>query len=390
MKAILWPLIGVLVLLALGWTTLFGLARGTDSTAARSPVPTYTTTIPATPPPSIEPRQDVAPPADGPDEPSFLDRLAGRDQAQDRAGRSTRTDESDSGSFLDRLRGEDAEPAPRQDAREPARTRSTPRPADDLAGGSDTRLLIVLDASGSMARETRDGTSMTAAQSAVDDVLADIDPATQVGLRVFGSEVDSGGRPTQAACRDTRLVAPLAPLDRDGLSDAVRSFSPVGETPIGYTVEQAMRDLGTAGRRSILLVSDGEESCRPDPCEALREAEDSGVDVRIHTVGVRVGDTARSQLRCLAQYSGGSYTEARSDAELSGAMRSALDDFSQAAAGDGPGARADGAQDPARDTSAAAEPELGGDSTGLSPGAAMAAIIVLVIAASGFKGSRKK
>lgn len=217
---------------------------------------------------------------------------------------------------------------------------------------------------------------MGAAQESVDNILGRIAPETQVGLRVFGSEVNSGGTPTSRACRDTRLIAPLAPVDRSELRRSVRSFSPVGETPIGYTVEKAIADLGPGGERSILLVSDGEESCRPDPCEALAEAERRGVDVRINTVGVRVGATARRQLSCLAQYSGGTYTEARSDGELRAAMRSALDDFSQAAAGSAPDSQAAASQ--------------GGDSPGLSPGAAAAAIIVLLIVMSGAKRSRRK
>ncbi|WP_168583375.1 vWA domain-containing protein [Gephyromycinifex aptenodytis] len=425
MKAILWPLIGLLVLLALAWTTLFGLASGSDSSTARSPEPTFTTT----PAPSADAGSGSGSKNDGsnsaPDsgrderlnrdgEPSFLDRLRGRTDTgsqRDRNQPGSSVPEQNQadpprrgGSFLDRLRGRGreepaaaADPRATPDSSPGARAGSAGRGRDTAggapSGGADSKLMIVLDASGSMARENnRGGTSMSAAQNAVDQMLGRIDPATQVGLRVFGSEVNSGGKPTPQACRDTRLITPLAPLDRNELRRSVRSFQPVGETPIGYTVEKAIGDLGSGGERSILLVSDGEESCRPDPCEALRKAESSGVDVRIHTVGVRVDANARRQLSCLAEYSGGTYTEARSDAELAAAMRTAIDDFTQAAAGNGI---------PSRDGSAAtrgAEPaprpaqqlRSGQEPTGLSPGAAAAAILALIVTASAVKGSRKK
>lgn len=383
MKAILWPLIGVLVLLALAWTTLFGLARGSQSTAPRSSSPTFTatppsatTTVPGAEGSPAERRSADGSPTNGspsevPGQPSFFDRLRGR------VGSAVPEKPAPRASLP---RGE-------RDERDEGRDAG----ADPRVGGPDSKLMIVLDASGSMARENRSGgTSMSAAQNSVDDILGRIAPETQVGLRVFGSEVDSGGTPTPRACRDTRLIAPLAPLDRGELRRSVRSFQPVGETPIAYTVEKAIADLGPGGERSILLVSDGEESCRPDPCETLAEAERLGVDVRINTVGVRVGQTARRQLSCLAQYSGGTYTEARSDGELRAAMHSALDDFSQAAAGSQVDSQAEAAASEGADLSAQDRRTRGDDSPGLSPGAAAAAIIVLLIVMSGTKRPRRK
>lgn len=405
MKAILWPLIGLLVLLALAWTTLFGLARGSDSPAAKPPSPTFTTT--PRPAPTTLPTADGSPadrrPSEVAGEPSFLDRLRGRAgsaaPAKPAPQGSTAGDKDAGGSLFERLRGGRAEEPdrPGSDSRagppSGVSARNRDPSAATRAGGPNSKLMIVLDASGSMARENRSGgTSMSAAQDSVDDVLGRIAPETQVGLRVFGSEVDSGGKPTPQACRDTRLITPLAPLDRSELHRSVRSFRPVGETPIGYAVEQAIADLGPSGDRSILLVSDGEESCRPDPCEALREAERSGVDVQINTVGVRVNETARRQLSCLAHFSGGTYTEARSDRELTAALRSALNDFSQAAASSEADSPAGSAvsRDANSDLSAQGRSARGSDSPGLTPGAAAAAIIVLLIAASGVKRSRRK
>lgn len=188
------------------------------------------------------------------------------------------------------------------------------------------RIMLILDASGSMARVGPDGrTSMEAAQEAMADAVQRVPQGTQVGLRVFGSRVDGKGRPTPRACRDTRLVQPLAELDHRRMTTAIFSFDPLGETPIARSLRAAVDDLGDEGRRAILLVSDGEESCDPDPCEAVTQARSAGVDVRVHTVGLRVQGRARDQLRCIARSSGGSYGEAGDEYQLTSALRSAME-----------------------------------------------------------------
>lgn len=187
------------------------------------------------------------------------------------------------------------------------------------------RIMLILDASGSMARVAPDGrTSMEAAQEAMADAVEEVPAGTPVGLRVFGSRVDGKGRPTPQACRDTRVVQPLAPLNHRQMTTAIFSFDPLGETPIARSLRAAADDLGTAGRRAILLVSDGEESCEPDPCRAVTQARQEGIDVRIHTVGLRVDGRAREQLRCIARSSGGSYTEAGDEYQLTTALRSTM------------------------------------------------------------------
>lgn len=208
-------------------------------------------------------------------------------------------------------------------------TGSTGATAPSRSGGAATggaeKIMLILDASGSMARRGAGGqTSMEAAQDATANALETVPQGTPVGLRVFGSRVDGHGRPTPAACRDTRLVQPLAPLDRRAMTTAVFSFAPLGETPIARSIDAAVRDVGDSGRRAILLVTDGEESCDPDPCRAVADARAAGVDVRVDIVGLRVDGRARDQLQCIARSTNGRYSEARDDSQLNATLRTAL------------------------------------------------------------------
>lgn len=278
---------------------------------------------------------------------------------------------------------------------EPDSPRATPAPtaggspAGAAAGGSGLpadaeKIMLVLDASGSMARRDQAGrTSMEAAQEATADALETVPTSTLVGLRVFGSRVDGHGRPTSAACRDTRVVQPLAPLDRRRMTTAVFSFDPLGETPIARSIDAAVDDLGRSGRRAILLVTDGEESCAPDPCRAVADARAAGVDVRVDIVGLRVGNRARDQLQCIARSTNGRYSEAADDSQLSGTLRAALvrlrADTSSAASGS---AAREGSQGWAAASRAEAQVARAqaADGSGSGRGAATALAFVLLLA----------
>lgn len=109
---------------------------------------------------------------------------------------------------------------------------------------------------------------------------------------------------------DSQLVHPIGPLDTAGLTAAIRSFDAVGETPIAFALQEAAKDLGAEGKRHIILVSDGEERCVPDPCVAVQDIIDAGIGLQIDTVGFGVGDVARQQLTCIAEAGGGTYYDA--------------------------------------------------------------------------------
>ncbi|MCD9198962.1 vWA domain-containing protein [Aeromicrobium wangtongii] len=168
------------------------------------------------------------------------------------------------------------------------------------------KLVLLLDASGSM-KETATGgtTKIEAAKSALTDVVKRLPDDAQVGVRVFGATVENRG--DKGACNDTQNVVPVGPLDRDGIVGAVRSYKPYGETPIGNALKGAAKDLGPTGKRTIVLLSDGEPTCDPDPCKVARDLRAGGIDLTVNVVGLNVSGKARSALQCIADAGGGTY-----------------------------------------------------------------------------------
>lgn len=181
--------------------------------------------------------------------------------------------------------------------------------ADGEAAGAGS-LVMVLDSSGSMADDDGAGrTRMEAARTAVGTVVDGLPDGHPTGLRVYGADRPQG-------CTDTRLVRPVAPLDRDGIKAAAAALRPTGDTPIGLSLQKAAQDLprpagGAIGTRTILLISDGEDNCGdPAPCEVAAQLAKDGIGLRIDAVGFQVKGAAREQLECIAEAGNGRYYDA--------------------------------------------------------------------------------
>lgn len=197
---------------------------------------------------------------------------------------------------------------------------ATPAPATALAPAADPqygRLMLLLDSSGSMAEPASGGqTKIQAAKQALGRVIDDLPDDAEVGLRVFGATVFS--RKDAGACTDTQLAVEPGTDNRDELRDAVGNYKPYGETPIPAALEAAADDLGDEGARSIVLVSDGESTCAPDPCDVARRLASQGINLQIDVVGLSVSGKAREQLQCIADAGHGSYYDADDAQDIEG------------------------------------------------------------------------
>src|SRR5918997_4480481 len=195
----------------------------------------------------------------------------------------------------------------------------TPPPAQ---AADTTEVLFLLDVSGSMnERISSGGTKFAAAQRALKRVADAVPAGTQVGLRVYGSRIAEPKEQNPKACTDTELVLPIGPLNRGKLFRAVDSFTAKGETPIAYSLEKSVGDLGSSGKRVLILISDGEETCAGDPCPVARRLAKAGVDLQFNAIGLAVKSKARKQLQCIAKAGDGNYYDANNTSDLEDAVR---------------------------------------------------------------------
>jgi len=123
-------------------------------------------------------------------------------------------------------------------------------------------------------------------------------------------------------CDDSELVLPIGPVDAGALRAFIDKVNPKGKTPITYSLLQAAGDFraDAPGRKVIVLVTDGLESCDGDPCEAARKLREAGVVTKTHVVGFGLDENSLATLACIVEPSGGLLVAAENTEELAGAF----------------------------------------------------------------------
>jgi hypothetical protein len=179
-------------------------------------------------------------------------------------------------------------------------------------------LLIVLDVSGSMNIKLGDTTRWKTALDVLSKVVEQLPEDMHVGLRVYGHRY---GSKSAGTCTDTELVVPIAKLDRKRILAAASKLRPRGETPLIHSTLQTIRDLKTAGGGSVVLITDGEESCKGDAKTAAEALKASGLNITLNIVGFTItGQATQAELGTLAGSTGGKYYSAQDGAQLSRAV----------------------------------------------------------------------
>ncbi|HSG93939.1 MAG TPA: VWA domain-containing protein, partial [Afifellaceae bacterium] len=93
------------------------------------------------------------------------------------------------------------------------------------------------------------------------------------------------------------------------------------KTPLAASVKQAAEALRyTEDKATVILITDGLETCNADPCALAAELENAGVDFTAHVVGFGLSEDEGRQVACLAQNTGGKYIQAKDAGELGGAL----------------------------------------------------------------------
>ncbi|CAM5999952.1 unnamed protein product [Sphagnum balticum] len=178
--------------------------------------------------------------------------------------------------------------------------------------GQDVNILFLIDASYSM-KEKFGGTDrkMSAAKQVIEHALSMIPPSINVGLRVFGQSFS--GAP-EIDCRQTYLLVPMGQHNRGSLIAAVRTIQPAGLTPLEFALRRCAEEDFTRcqGTKTIILISDGLDTCGGNPCEYMTQLARYGINIRCDVVGLELKKDrkAQDQLNCLAQSSGGKYYDA--------------------------------------------------------------------------------
>ena len=183
---------------------------------------------------------------------------------------------------------------------------------------SEGRSIIVLDASGSMWGQIDGRAKLEIARESLNEVLKSIPPETELGLIAYGHR-------EKGSCADIQLIVPPAPGTAQAISDAAANLQFLGKTPLTDAVRMAAKELrSTEEKATVILITDGIETCGADPCALGLELEASGVDFTAHVVGFGLTEEEGKQVSCLASNTGGLYITAADMAGLTDALQTTV------------------------------------------------------------------
>jgi Ca-activated chloride channel family protein len=183
------------------------------------------------------------------------------------------------------------------------------------AVSAEGRSMIVFDASGSMWGQIGGRAKIEIARETLAGVLGSVPDDMALGLMVYGHR-------SRGNCADIELAIPPAPGSAAAIGAFVGRVNPRGRTPLTEAVRQAAQALRhTEERATVILVTDGLESCEGDPCALAAELEATGVDFTAHVVGFGLTDEEGRQVACLAERTGGLYLAAQDAASLVQALQ---------------------------------------------------------------------
>lgn len=166
----------------------------------------------------------------------------------------------------------------------------------------NTRILFVLDASGSMWARMESDNRINVAKSLLSKMVDSLDQFdfVEVGLRVYGHTSPKAAR----NCKDTRLEVPFGKKNAKTIQRKLQNITPKGTTLIAYSLTQAAYDFPKqrGWRNVIILITDGLEECDGDPCAVSEALQKQGVILRPFVIGVGGNDQFATEFECVGRY----------------------------------------------------------------------------------------
>jgi hypothetical protein len=181
---------------------------------------------------------------------------------------------------------------------------------------------LILDASNSMWGQIQGVAKIAIAKDVLEQIINGLPDEMNVGLRLYGHRY---GLNDKRACQDTELKVPIGPIDKSVLIDTIQEIQPKGKTPLVYSVLQSGDDFKDIPNGSIILITDGIESCEGDIQSIAPALKESGIELKLHIVGFDIKEAeAREELEAIAKSTQGTYLDAKDSEELLSSLQQTL------------------------------------------------------------------
>lgn len=168
-------------------------------------------------------------------------------------------------------------------------------------------LVIVMDASGSMAERIDGKLKMDIAKEAVYKLIDGLANDVNLGIVAYGHKGNSTQAQKMVSCQGIEEVYYIGGLNKASAKAQIANLQPTGWTPMANSLQKAQQMLANypGQNNKILLASDGEETCGGDPIAQAKALQAAGAKVDV--VGFDVAGEAETQLKDISINGNGSY-----------------------------------------------------------------------------------
>ncbi|MFZ1321743.1 MAG: VWA domain-containing protein [Ignavibacteria bacterium] len=172
-------------------------------------------------------------------------------------------------------------------------------------------IIFIYDASGSMWDQIDGKTKMDIASEVLTGSVNKLSDDQKIGFVAYGHR-------TKGDCEDVEFLVDIENGSKDLVTQSITKIKPLGSTPLAFSVLQVIEKLrSTNTKATIILLTDGNESCNGNLCDVVKAAKKDGIDFKLHIIGFGLKEGDTEQLQCSATSGDGQYFDAANAAGLS-------------------------------------------------------------------------
>ncbi|MFP3921228.1 MAG: vWA domain-containing protein [Dichotomicrobium sp.] len=184
------------------------------------------------------------------------------------------------------------------------------------ASAQSDKAMLIIDSSRSMWGHIDGVNKVVHAREALGQFFERQEGRFSLGLMAYGHQ-------QKASCDDFAVLKDVGGIQPQAYASAVNSIAPKGSTPIAAALDDAAKAMAKeSGRKHVVLLSDGLDNCKGDPCARAEQLARSVPQMTLHAIAFDKADKHQElqELSCVAKPSGGVFKTAGSRDELAGAL----------------------------------------------------------------------
>jgi len=165
-------------------------------------------------------------------------------------------------------------------------------------------IIFIYDASGSMWGQMQGKTKMEIAADVLTTSVNNLPENQKIGLVAYGHR-------KKGDCTDVEFLVDVENGTKSEVNQSIKKIKPLGKTPLAYSALQVINKLRTTKlKATIILVTDGIESCGGNICDVIKNAKEEGIDFKLHIIGFGLKEGETQELKCAAEAGDGNYYDA--------------------------------------------------------------------------------